>query len=295
MGRIKGKKLNINAIITSYQNGGNISRVAKEFKCSPSYVWRIIKENNVPIIPQTQTKRKRFINENFFNNIDTEEKAYWLGFLYADGCIQWKSSESGGISVTLKDEEHLIKFNKSLESNYPIGSHTIKKGKGVGNTYYRIFFTSKKLAEDLTKYGCHANKTYDLSFPNKEIFSNKDLIRHFIRGYFDGDGSVFISNERHWRNGTITNIIHYRFCGTENMMKNIQLELNLGGRLEKDKKSKCLYELMYKRKKKLIPFYLFLYKDATIYLNRKKEKFDKYIREECSETLISQLNKELKG
>lgn len=78
-------------------------------------------------------------------------------------------------------------------------------------------------------------------------------------------------------------------------MKGIQLELDLGGRLEKDKQSKCLYELMYKRKKKLVSFYLYLYKDATIYLDRKKEKFDKYIQEECSETIISQLTNELKG
>ena len=84
-----------------------------------------------------------------------------------------------------------------MKSNYPIGSHIVKEGKGAGNIYYRVFITSKKLAEDLTKYGCHANKTYDLTFPNKEIFVNKDLIRHFIRGYFDGDGSVFISMEKH--------------------------------------------------------------------------------------------------
>lgn len=79
------------------------------------------------------------------------------------------------------------------------------------------------------------------------------------------------------------------------MMKRIQIELNLGGRLEKSKQSECLYELMYKRKKKLIPFYLYLYKNATIYLDRKKEKFTKYIQEECSETIISQLTNELKG
>lgn len=295
MGKIKGKKLDINAIITSYKNGGNISRVAKEFNCSSSYVWKIIKENGISIIPQTQTQRKRFVNENFFNNIDSEEKAYWLGFLYADGCVQWNGSNSGNVTITLKDKEHLEKFNKSLESNYPIQSYIVKKGIGAGNIYYRVSITSKKLAESLTKHGCHANKTYDLIYPSESIFADKSLIQHFIRGYFDGDGSVFISEEKHWRNKTITNVIHYRFCGTENMMKNIQAELNLKGRLEKNKKAKCLYELSYKRKKKLIPFYLYLYKNATIYLNRKKEKFDKYIQEECSETIISQLNKELKG
>ena len=264
MGRIKGKRLDIDAIISSYQTGGgNAVRVAKEFGCSRSYVLKLLKDRNIPIIPQTIVQRKRNINEFFFEVIDTEEKAYWLGFMYADGNVQWRSSESGHISITLKDNDHLEKFNK--------------------------------LAEDLTKHGCHANKTYDLTFPNKEVFANKDLIRHFIRGYFDGDGTVFTSAEKHWRNGTITNILHYRFCGTEDMMKGIQIELNLGGRLEKSKQSKCLYELMYKRKKKLIPFYLYLYKDATIYLDRKKEKFDKYIQEECSETIISQLTNELKG
>lgn len=296
MGRIKGKRLDIDAIISSYQiGGGNAVRVAKEFGCSHSYVLKLLKDRNIPVIPQTIVQRKRNVNEFFFETIDTEEKAYWLGFMYADGNVQWRGSKSGHISITLKDKEHLERFNKSLESDYPVQSYVVKEGKGAGNTYYRVFITSKKLAEDLTKHGCHANKTYDLTFPNKEIFVNKDLIRHFIRGYFDGDGSVFTSAEKHWRNGTITNILHYRFCGTEDMMKGIQIELNLGGRLEKSKQSKCLYELMYKRKKKLIPFYLYLYKDATIYLDRKKEKFDKYIQEECSETIISQLTNELKG
>ena len=57
--------------------------------------------------------------------------------------------------------------------------------------------TSKKLAESLTKHGCHANKTYDLIYPSESIFADKSLIQHFIRGYFDGDGSVFISEEKH--------------------------------------------------------------------------------------------------
>ena len=296
MGRIKGKRLDIDAIISSYQiGGGNAVRVAKEFGCSRSYVLKLLKDRNIPVIPQTIVQRKRNVNEFFFEVIDTEEKAYWLGFMYADGSVTWKSDISGHISITLKDKSHLEKFNTSLCSDYPITSYLVKEGKGAGNTYHRISITSKKLADDLTKHGCHANKTYDLMYPNESIFADKSLIRHFIRGYFDGDGSVFTSAEKHWRNGTITNILHYRFCGTEDMMKGIQIELNLGGRLEKSKQSKCLYELMYKRKKKLIPFYLYLYKDATIYLDRKKEKFDKYIQEECSETIISQLTNELKG
>lgn len=76
MGKRKFSKKDIEDMIISYKNGGNISRVAKEFGCSSSYILKIMKNNNVPIIPQTQTQRKRLINENFFNIIDTEEKAY---------------------------------------------------------------------------------------------------------------------------------------------------------------------------------------------------------------------------
>lgn len=67
---------------------------------------------------------------------------------------------------------------------------------------------------DLIRLGCVPNKSLILKFPSENIFSNPELIRHFIRGYFDGDGSVFISREKHWRNKRYFNVIHYRFCGT---------------------------------------------------------------------------------
>ena len=65
MGRIKGKRLDIDAIISSYQiGGGNAVRVAKEFGCSHSYVLKLLKDRNIPVIPQTIVQRKRNVNES---------------------------------------------------------------------------------------------------------------------------------------------------------------------------------------------------------------------------------------
>lgn len=78
----------------------------------------------------------------------------------------------------------------------PIIKYQIKKGKGAGNWYCRLVHDSRELALDLKNKGCYQGKSLTLTFPSKDIVP-EHLIRHFIRGYFDGDGSVFISNERH--------------------------------------------------------------------------------------------------
>lgn len=67
----------------------------------------------------------------------------------------------------------------------------------IGKEYSRIQISSKTLTADLLKLGCTPRKSLTLKFPNDGIFKSNDLIRHFIRGYFDGDGSVFISMEKH--------------------------------------------------------------------------------------------------
>ena len=75
MGRIKGKRLDIDAIISSYQNGGgNAVRVAKEFGCSHSYVLKLLKDRNIPVIPQTIVQRKRNVNEFFFETIQKKRR-----------------------------------------------------------------------------------------------------------------------------------------------------------------------------------------------------------------------------
>jgi hypothetical protein len=136
-----------------------------------------------------------YYNENYFTQIDTEEKAYWLGFLYADGYIepiyrkQKIKAMRAVIGLQEADRNHLEKFLIHIESNAPITQNiTILNHKNYYSNRVRI--NNTKMCKDLIKLGCVNNKSLILKFPNDDIIP-KHLIRHFIRGYFDGDGCVY--------------------------------------------------------------------------------------------------------
>lgn len=177
------------------------------------------------------------------------------------------------VSLSYKDVNHLEKLKNALGGSNPIKTYTIKNGIGSGNQYCKIVFDSKKLTLDLKNKGCFQNKSLILTFPSKDIVP-EHLIKHFIRGYFDGDGTVFMSNEKHWRYGRIFPVIHFRFCGTFEFLSEVQKILNMNGRLVHSRLSKNNnYELLYKRRKRARQFMHYLYDDATIYLDRKFQVF----------------------
>lgn len=238
--------------------------------------------------------KKYSFNEKYFEVIDNEQKAYWLGFLYADGYV-YNDCKRGkyNVTITLKNTDKILleQFKQDLNSNHPIKDIEITSRDNPSHAC-SLYIGNKKIVQDLIKLGCFQNKSKILKPPTLQQVP-LEYIPHFIRGYFDGDGSVFISNEKHWRHGTITEVIHYRFVGTPEMMEWIKNQINLKGHLgEAHNHQSYTKELCYKRRKKLVPFFTYLYKDATRYLKRKKDIFIKHIKERCSETIIAQLRKE---
>jgi len=109
--------------------------------------------------------------------------------LYADGYIS-KTSE---ICVDLKilDVAHLIKFKRSLDANTAVRSD-------IRLQRARFSVKNKYLHMALNNLGCINNKSLVLTFPNENIFVNSDLIRHFIRGYFDGDGCLSFARNKYF-------------------------------------------------------------------------------------------------
>ena len=284
-----------NNVSDLYKSGLSTQKIADTLNVKRSTIDYILKKRG-ELKNRRDCQRKYIFNETFFDLIDTEEKAYWLGFLFADGCIHHKKdSDTYVLSIRLSshDKSHLDKFKKSLNSTNPI-KDSLSSGNMSGYPVSTIIIISKPMCLELINKGCTEKKSNTLVFPEQSIFKNKDLIRHFIRGYFDGDGSVFISNEKHWRNGTITKVIHYRFVGTEMFLNEVNNQIGLSGTIFHGKNTGNACELCFKRKKKLFPFYKYLYDNATIWLDRKRKIFENYILEECSETIINQLN-ELKG
>lgn len=142
-------------------------------------------------------KTKYHYNLKFFNHIDTAEKAYWLGFISADGYVQYLTGDNSnyelGIELNYLDREHLVLFNNSIEGNLPINYRVrkscFKDDTEVHTVNIRVY--SKQLVEDLLSHGIYPCKSYDLSLSKSVSY---ELMPHYIRGYFDGNGSISIDS-----------------------------------------------------------------------------------------------------
>ena len=185
---------------------GNILGVKRQ-----SLSKRLKEKYNIEVMPNG----KKSINDNFFNIIDTSQKAYWLGFFYADGYV---SDTRNTIDLCLKesDKEHLEKFKKILNSNHKISEKkNILNGKEFYS--YRISIRSKALNDDLKKHGCINNKSLVCTFPNVD----ENLLPDFIRGYFDGDGCIYFDK----RSKRILPKINMS-CGSRKFISSLQNILN---------------------------------------------------------------------
>jgi len=215
------------------------------------------------------------VNENYFKIIDNEHKAYWLGFLYADGCISESKRKNYIKALTMEltlcseDKTHLEKLNNDLESNYKISDKTIK------NKYFanRVSISNTEFCKYLINKGCIQRKSLILKFPSCKIVP-KHLVRHFIRGYFDGDGCISVNKEKH--------TYSINFVGTKEFLLKIQQILNkeIGLTMTKlnQKSGQQAFQIQWGGKNNANKFYKYLYSDATIWLDRKYEKFQTFVR-----------------
>jgi hypothetical protein len=227
---------------------------------------------------ETQLKtrpRKYSFNENYFENIDTESKAYWLGFIAADGSISKRKTGQNSFSLYLHEIEPLEALRKDLESDKPIYLQDNSKyeNKYSNKMGYRITFISNKMVSDLETHGILERKTFKLKLPNLK----KELYSHFVRGYFDGDGSVFYSKSR----DKIDEILCVSICGTIDFLNQICNVANIDTKkIYKDtrKETDC-YNLKLYNQTQALPFYQYIYSNInnSFYLKRKKDKFDNYI------------------
>lgn len=207
-------------------------------------------------------------NKHFFDIIDTEQKAYWLGFMYADGYVAYSTERrvyEASIELKASDYEHLMKFNKSLNGNVEVHFRERERWDKLHNICH-IRFHSKELVEGLIKHGCIPNKTFDIKMPDID----EDLIRHFIRGFFDGDGSVY---HRKDRNGIYANFTSasYEFLVS---LRAYIYQLGVNSYIVKDREH---YQLRIYGKDYTMIFLKHIYENSDIYLDRKYEMFDNEI------------------
>jgi hypothetical protein len=178
----------MNHIIESYSRTRSMYDTAKELDLSPHYVWRILKKCNIELRNVTDTKNKIDIDESYFENINSPDKAYFLGLIYSDGNIYDNTCR---VSLVEDDAYILENISKILSPKRKLHykkSRLMPNGN-MAKPQKSLSFTNKKMIEDLEVLGVFPNKSLHLNFPSSEIIPD-NLMSHFIRGYFDGDGSI---------------------------------------------------------------------------------------------------------
>lgn len=204
-------------------------------------------------------------DETYFDVIDTEEKAYFLGIMYSDGC-----NTKEGLVVTLcePDQYLLSAFAKAIGSSTKLRLE--RKRKVFHKSKYRLAIYSTKISRSLTKQGCIPRKSLVLKFPNLEQVP-EHLMSHFLRGVFDGDGSIYFSEKK--LGVSITGSPF--FC--QGAQEFIEKRLNAKPCLESY--SHSLAKNIKLSTRGAIVFLDYLYSDATVKMARKYEKFILYLRQ----------------
>jgi hypothetical protein len=204
--------------------------------------------------------RKYKLNENFFEKINTEKKAYFLGLLYADGYV---NENNMLIEITLYNQDIDI-LNELIYELYPNNDKPLKL---IRNKYYKLVISSKKIVNDLKYHGCVQKKTFKLKFP---LTIPDDLIHHFIRGYFDGDGSVYVNK----------GVLNISLVGTIDFLTSIQniliMKCGVNNTILDDRhpnRNNNIRALRYGGNIIINRIYHYLYDNATIFLKRKNIKF----------------------
>lgn len=248
----------IEQIIQVYTSGISSKNIAKKFGIDPATVRNHLKRQNQKIRKQGT---QYVFNQNYFQQIDSEEKAYWLGFLLADGCV---IQNRLCLELCIKDILHLEKFKKAIQANHPI-----KKSR---KNCARIEVSSSILLCECEQFGLINKKTKTCKFP--QIPHNFE--RHCMRGIFEGDG-WFVR-----RNPTKTRRAYWEMgfsSGSKEMISFIhswcknQIGKECGYLIERNRENGSVYQLTFGGNKIVNKLVTIIYDESTIYLERKFQQY----------------------
>jgi len=200
-------------LISTYSFFKSTYKTAHNLGIDRNEVYRRLKKLNVPMVGKSGPKQENKIkfDENYFQEIDNAEKAYWLGFIAADGCVRLKKNGGHEFSLHLsaKDKEHLILFKQAIQSE-----HTIVHNEKTNSVNLRI--VRKTLTDSLVRLGIVPLKTLtDFYIP--DVFTS-----YWLRGLFDGDGSFWVRS----RSGLIPQVAFTFTCATQSQINQIKMLLH---------------------------------------------------------------------
>ena len=253
-------------MVNAYQNGMTVRDVAKKFNIGKTRASDILKKHNVRILSSCERPSKYSLDEVYFDNIDSQDKAYVLGFLYADGS---NGRNNNNISIRLqeRDKDILVKINAAIGSNRPLGFIDYSCRIGKCQNQYSLNITNKHMSEQLSRLGMVPNKSLVLEFPE---WLDVDLYPHFIRGYFDGDGSI----SKDYYNAKLSIVSTENFCKKIQKIAKEVVGVNSSIYLCHNNKSTTTRTFQISGRNQIRKFLDYLYCDANLYMQRKYDIYE---------------------
>lgn len=247
---------------TLYEKHKNVRKVAELLNVNHKTISAWMKKHEIETLG-SQGARTNNLNHDFFESIDSEQKAYWLGFIMADGCV-YKGSDkySLRLQINLKgsDVHHLEKFQKAINSSYKIQEKIVKT-----SNVCLLKVNSTKMCQDLMSLNVTPRKSLVSLMPDIP----SELMKHYIRGYFDGDGCLDIAKGN----------LRARIAGGSEMLRSIQeslTEASIFSALYLPTGNKKISNLEITRKDDALKFAEWIYKDSKEFLERKKDIYQTF-------------------
>lgn len=254
----------IQYIIDNYNNKSS-TLIAKELNITESAVSGVWFRNN---LRGKDSRSYYLLNERYFETIDSQDKAYFLGFIAADGCIHKHTNNRQDVlrfQIRHEDVKILEILKQQLNTNKPISY--------IGE-YVSLEISSNLLVNDIKDKGLGYRKTYGNTIANID----SKYMPAFIRGYFDGDGSISYNNS-----------LSLSIVGYESNMRKIMEYLesqNILSSFTVDKRqyNKNEYDDVFgsitiTNNNMAYSLIKLMYKDSSeFYMNRKKEIADMFIK-----------------
>lgn len=254
-----------------YLSGISREDIAQQYGICADSVYNLFIKHDCMVKSVSQAKQQYKINESYFDAIDTPNKAYILGLLYADGCNMTNKRE---VTISLQEcDKHILdQIKNELGYNGPLQFIDYNSKNPNHKNQYKLDITNKHISESLNTFGVWKNKSLTLEWPQS---LDEKLYSHFVRGYFDGDGCLYL--------GKHINASEVSFVGTVMFLTRLQevlkdkLGVNMHIRDCGDKYHPVTKEAKISSRYGIKDFLDWIYQDADLMLYRKYDKYQQFL------------------
>ena len=245
-------------IITLYNEGESLRDLAKKYNVDKGLIKRRLLKHNIVLRTLSEANRIYSLDESIFHKIDSHEKAYWLGFIAADGNV---CNNALKIGLSSKDTEHLKKFKAFLKSDHPIHIYHPKvKGKVYESCEFSV--RSDRIVADLLKLNITANKSKTLipaALKSKYLSS-------YILGIIDGDGCFYLDKKGQMHLSIVGSLPIIQFI-MDTLVKECDITAT---KITEHKSGDGVYLSYFGGNNKIKSIVDFLYQNTEVWLDRKR-------------------------